>query len=150
MLEHQQKQQLTNIEPDDLRRAMRIAGWEYEIVPYTDEHTDFGIRCKPEWLEDWLFFAYTQSELNPESTFLHEVTIPDSRLGNGWHYLFENPLQDEISWREWSSPWKIIYRPHHSGTYYIYNEGSFDERLVEHDRGGYNYIEDSFAHGLSE
>ena len=40
----------------------------------------------------------------------------------------------------------MIYRYADGGTYYIYNEGSFDERLAEHDRGGYNYIEASFAH----
>ena len=41
----------------------------------------------------------------------------------------------------------MIYHYADSGTYYIYNEGSFDERLTEHDRGGYNFIEASFEHG---
>ena len=39
----------------------------------------------------------------------------------------------------------MIYRYHNGGTYYIYNEGAFDERLAEHDRGGYSFIERSFC-----
>ena len=131
-------------------QLVQVAGWEYEIVPYANDHTDFGIRCKPEWLEDWLFFGYMQGELAPESTFLHEVKIPDSMQGKNWHYLFEDSTQEETSWREWSSPWKIIYCYHNGGTYYIYNEGDFDERLPEHDRGGYQFIETSFSQGLSK
>ena len=38
----------------------------------------------------------------------------------------------------------MIYRHDNNGTYFIYNENSFDERLAEHDRSGYMYIEDSF------
>ena len=131
-------------------QLVRVAGWEYEIVAYVNDHTDFGIRCKPEWLEDWLFFGYAQVEVTPESKFLHEVTIPDSMLGTNWHYLFEDTSQKETFWREWPRPWKMIYRYHNGGTYYIYNEGAFDERLVEHDRGGYQFIEASFAQGLSK
>ena len=127
-------------------QLVRKASWEYEIVPYVDDRTDFGIRCKPEWLEDWLFFGYMHGELVPESTFLHEAKVDGSGLGDAWHYLFENPIEGTISWREWPESWKIIYRHADGGTYYIYNEDSFDERLAEHDRGGYNYIEASFAH----
>lgn len=126
-------------------QLVRVAGWEYEIVPYVDNHTDFGIRCKPEWMEDWLFFGYMQGELVPESTFLHEAKIPDSQLRGAWHYLFQNPIAGNVLWREWPEIWKMIYRYADGGTYYIYNEGAFDERLAEHDRGGYNYIEASFA-----
>lgn len=123
---------------------LKIIGWEYEIVPYVDDHTDFGIRCKPEWLDDWLFFGYMHGELVPEGTFLYEAKVDGGRLGDQWHYLFENPIEGETEWREWPEPWKLIYRHHNGGTYYIYNEGAFDERLAEHDRGGYNVIEDSF------
>ena len=87
-------------------------------------------------------------ELVPESTFLHEAKVPDSQLGDTWHYLFENPIEGNVLWREWPEIWKMIYRYADGGTYYIYNEGSFDECLAEHDRGGYNFIEASFAHGL--
>lgn len=126
---------------------VQVAGWEYEIIPYVDDHTDFGIRCKPEWMDNWLFFGYMPGQLVPETTFLHEAKIPDSQLGDPWHYLFENPIAGNVSWREWPESWKMIYRYADGGTYYIYNEGSFDERLAEHDRGGYHYIEASFAHG---
>lgn len=130
-------------------QLVRKASWEYEIVPYVDDHTDFGIRCKPEWLEDWLFFGYMQDELIPESTFLREAKVHGSTVGDDWHYLFEDLSQEETSWRDWSNAWKMIYHHRDGGTYYIYNEGSFDERLAEHDRSGYYYIEDSFVHGLS-
>ena len=123
---------------------VKIVGWEYEIVPYTDKFSDFGIRCKPEWLDDWLFFGYMQGQLEPQSTFLHEAKVEAGRLGDEWHYLFENPVEETVSWREWPEPWKMIYRYADGGTYYIYNEGEFDERLAEHDRGGYQFIEDSF------
>ena len=111
-----------------------------------DDQTDFGIRCKPEWLDDWLFFGYMHGELVPESTFLHEAKVNGSQLGDPWHYLFETPIEGDISWREWPESWKMIYRYADGGTYYIYNEGSFDERLTEHDRSGYNFIEAAFAH----
>lgn len=126
---------------------LKIVGWEYEIVPYVDVHTDFGIRCKPEWLEDWLFFGYTRGELTQKGTSLHEVDVPDSMVGNDWHYLFETPIDGSVSWREWPESWKMIYRYADGGAYYIYNEGAFDERLAEHDRGGYYHIEKSFALG---
>ena len=127
-------------------QLVRKASWEYEIVPYVDDQTDFGIRCKPEWLDDWLFFGYMHGELVPESTFLHEAKVNGSQLGDPWHYLFETPIEGDISWREWPESWKMIYRYADGGTYYIYNEGSFDERLAEHDRSGYNFIEAAFAH----
>ena len=127
---------------------VNIIGWEYEIVPYVDDQTDFGIRCKPEWMDDWLFFGYRQGELVPESTFLHEVNVNGGMLGDEWYYLFEKPIEAEADWRKWSKPWKMIYRYADGGTYYIYNEGAFDERLSEHDRGGYNFIERSFTFGL--
>ena len=129
-------------------KLVQVAGWEYEVVPYVDDHTDFGIRCKPEWLGDWLFFGYMHGELVPESTFLHEAKVDGNGLGDAWHYLFENPIDGNVSWREWPEIWKMIYCYADGGTYYIYNEGSFDECLAEHDRGGYNSIESSFAHGL--
>ena len=127
---------------------VKIVGWDYEIVPYADDQTAFGIRCKPEWLDDWLFFGYMPSKLTPESTSLYERRVECSRLGDEWHYLFENPISGEIWWREWPELWKMIYCHADGGTYFIYNEGSFDERLSEHDRGGYMYIEKSFAFGL--
>ena len=127
-------------------QLVRKASWEYEIVPYVDDQTGFGIRCKPEWLDDWLFFGYMHGELVPESTFLHEAKVNGSQLGDPWHYLFETPIEGDISWREWPESWKMIYRYADGGTYYIYNEGSFDERLAEHDRSGYNFIEAAFAH----
>lgn len=129
-------------------QLVRKASWEYKIVPYVDDQTGFGIRCKPEWLDDWLFFGYMHGELVPESTFLHEAKVNGSQLGDPWHYLFENPIVGDVSWREWPENWKMIYCYADGGTYYIYNEGSFDECLAEHDRGGYNSIESSFAHGL--
>lgn len=122
---------------------VKVGGWEYEIVPYVDDQTAFGIRCKPEWLDDWLFFGYTQDELDPKSTSLHEGKVEAGWL-NEWHYLFENPVEETVLWREWKEPWKIIYRHADSGTYYIYNEGGFDERLAEHDRGGFQFITGSF------
>ena len=122
---------------------VKVVGWEYEIVPYVDNQTAFGIRCKPEWLDDWLFFGYTQDELDPKSTSLHEGKVEAGWL-NEWHYLFENPVEETVLWREWKEPWKIIYRHADNGTYYIYNEGSFDERLAEHDRGGFQFITGSF------
>ena len=131
-------------------QLVRKASWEYKIVPYVDDQTGFGIRCKPEWLDDWLFFGYMHGELVPESTFLHEAKVNGSQLGDPWHYLFENPIVGDVSWREWPENWKMIYRYADGGTYYIYNEGSFDECLAEHDRGGYNFIEKSFAHGTMD
>lgn len=122
---------------------VKVGGWEYEIVPYVDDQTAFGVRCKPEWLDDWLFFGYLPGELDPESTSLHEVKI-DAGWLRGWHYLFENPDEETVAWREWAEPWKMIYRYADSGTYYIYNEGGYDERLAEHDRGGFQFISDSF------
>lgn len=131
-------------------QLVRKASWEYKIVPYVDDQTGFGIRCKPEWLDDWLFFGYMHGELVPESTFLHEAKVNGSQLGDPWHYLFENPIVGDVSWREWPENWKMIYRYADGGTYYIYNEGSFDECLAEHDRSGYNFIEKSFAHGTMD
>lgn len=142
-------QYITYTHEDISISLVKIIGWDYEIVPYVDDHTDFGIRCKPEWLDDWLFFGYMQGELAPESTFLHEANVGGSfQQRDEWHYLFENPIKEEVSWREWPEPWKMIYRYADGGTYYIYNEGAFDERLVEHDRGGYMFIENSFEFGL--
>lgn len=129
-------------------QLVQVAGWEYEIVPYVDDLTSFGIRCKPEWLDDWLFFGYMRSELIPESTFLYEVKVRGSQLEDAWHYLFKNPTVDSVFWREWPEYWKMIYCYADGGTYYIYNEGSFDERLAEYDRGGYSFIEASFAHSF--
>lgn len=126
---------------------LHVMAWEYEIVPYVDDSTDFGIRCKPEWLDDWLFFGYKHGELNPESTLLHEAKVEGSMLEDGWYYLFETPSTGSIFWREWKQCWKLIYRYADGGTYYICNEGAFDESLAEHDRGGYYYIEKSFEHG---
>ena len=60
---------------------VKVIGWEYEIVPYTDNATPFGIRAKPEWLDDWLFFGYMQGELVPESTFLQEIKLSSARSG---------------------------------------------------------------------
>lgn len=130
---------------DDITISLlKLIPWEYEIVPYVDDHTDFGIRCKPEWLDDWLFFGYMQGELVPESTFLHEATVEYDMLDAGWHYLFEHPIAGTTPWREWPEPWKMLYRHADGGTYYIYNEGAFDERSREHDGGGFTYIEQSF------
>ena len=147
MLDSDSPSYITYTHEDITIRLVRVAGWEYEIVPYADDHTGFGIRCKPEWLEDWLFFGYMQGTSVPESISLHEADVPDSMVGSHWHYLFETPIEGSVSWREWPQIWKMIYRCADDGTYYIYNEGSFDERLAEHDRGGYYYIEDSFAGG---
>ena len=141
-------QYITYTHEDISISLVKIIGWEYEIVPYVDDKTDFGIRCKPEWMDDWLFFGYMQGKLVPESTSLHEGKVNGSLLGDEWHHLFENPIGGEVFWREWPEPWKMIYCYADGGTYYIYNEGGFDERLVEHDRGGYMYIERSFAFGL--
>ena len=130
---------------------VKIIGWEYEIVPYKDKFTDFGIRAKPEWLDDWLFFGYMQGELVPSNTFLYKANVNLGTRGDGnkWQYLFEKPIEGEILWREWPEMWKMIYCHHDGGTYYIYNEGTFDERLSEHDRGGYEYIERSFFFGIA-
>lgn len=131
---------------------VKIIGWEYEIVPYKDKFTDFGIRAKPEWLDDWLFFGYMQGELVESGTFLHKanVTHGSLALGNQWHYLFENQIEGEVLWRDWPEIWKMIYCHHNGGTYYIYNEGTFDERLSEHDRGGFQFIERSFFFGIAD
>ena len=117
---------------------VNIIGWEYEIVPYVDDQTDFGIRCKPEWMDDWLFFGYRQGELVPESTFLREGVLGSGM--QGWHYLFEDVLGEQSEGKR-----RLCYRYANGGTYYIYNGGDFDETLSEHDRGGYRFIEDSFA-----
>lgn len=130
---------------DDITISLlKLIPWEYEIVPYADNHTDFGIRCKPEWLDDWLFFGYMQGELVPESTFLHEAKVEAGMQDGEWHYLFESPIGDTVLWRKWPEPWKMLYRYADGGTYYIYNEGAFDERSQEHDGGGFSYIEQSF------
>ena len=117
---------------------IKVIGWDYEIVPYVDDQTDFGIRAKPEWLDDWLFFGYTQGELIPESTSLREGVLGSGM--QGWHYLFEDVLGEQSEGKR-----RLCYRYANGGTYYIYNEGDFDETLTEHDRGGYRFIEDSFA-----
>ena len=117
---------------------IKVIGWDYEIVPYVDDQTDFGIRAKPEWLDDWLFFGYMQGELIPESTSLREGALGSGM--QGWHYLFEDVQGEQLEGKR-----RLCYRYANGGTYYIYNEGDFDETLTEHDRGGYRFIEDSFA-----
>lgn len=83
---------------------VKIVGWDYEIVPYADDQTAFGIRCKPEWLDDWLFFGYIPSKLAPESTSLYEGKVDGRYLSvDGWRYLFEKPIGGGVFWREWKT-----------------------------------------------
>lgn len=50
-------------------------------MPYTDDHTAFGIRVKPEWMEDWLFFGYMPGGIDIASTGLYQSKITYETVG---------------------------------------------------------------------
>lgn len=115
----------------------RIVGWEYEIIPYTDDTTPFGIRCRPEWVDEgWVFLSFLPNGFATCGTGLETVD----------NTFYTSPRQyNKTGYFDGSDSWSFMYYYNLPGAYVLYNEGA--------DEWGNEYFgpyveEDTFAQGI--
>lgn len=53
-----------------------VEGWEYQIQEYTDGAASFGIRCRPEGEEGWIYYSFWPGRYDPQE---------ENRSYTQWH-----------------------------------------------------------------
>ncbi len=105
---------------EDVTIALQpMVGWEFEVVPYTDDSTPFGIRCHPEWEEEgWLFVSYWHNGFATCGTGL------ETREWQ-WSNFQDDAIYDvTYGYFDGSENWSYIWFTNLHGDYVIMNEGA--------------------------
>ena len=76
---------------EDIRISSQILeNWVWETVPYTDDHTPCGIRCRPpEATEGWMFLSFWPAGTQPEEEIIYRGPTSETEAG-AYYTVFDS------------------------------------------------------------